>query len=513
MSNEANEAELKVVDDFTVNAVHLVTQEGLSVDISNLCLNFRLYESIYSKFVTADITLLDSINLLKHYQITGQEFIRISFQHGGLMDELTDTPTIDKTFRVYKLINVARPKETVQMYQIKLCDPFMFSTKNTRVQKVLRGSWSDMLYKVLSKDLGLQEQKIEHWEESKYNNYQFIVPDWTVNEFIDYVTSTASKGEKSSYKKSFFFYQTLMGGFNFKSLDNMVNGILEKTLGGTGKGEVVTEQMTEFPPLIFKPTSGAGDEPTREHIRKIGRPQRFDTLGATVGGAYASMMHCYDPVRKLQSLEYYDMQETFDRASANHVSGFPMIRTDSVLEGGEKGLTTEDPSSDGTTEGDTPPPKSDNANAQLPPNKQFESSIYCEYSTNHDFDNSDDIGNDEVFRGSKGSDGKLERRAMLELLQQQIIKVTIPIRSDLQVGQVIQLLIPEPEIMDEGSDTKDRVNDNRYLLTDLCIVGDVLSATGLCHLELVKESYAREISLDDIKAMNVSSSSTDNIGT
>ena len=64
MSNEANEAELKVVDDFTVNAVHLVTQEGLSVDISNLCLNFRLYESIYSKFVTADITLLDSINLL-----------------------------------------------------------------------------------------------------------------------------------------------------------------------------------------------------------------------------------------------------------------------------------------------------------------------------------------------------------------------------------------------------------------------------------------------------------------
>ena len=102
---------------------------------------------------------------------------------------------------------------------------------------------------------------------------------------------------------------------------------------------------------------------------------------------------------------------------------------------------------------------------------------------------------------------------MLELLQQQIIKVTIPIRSDLQVGQVIQLLIPEPEIMDEGSDTKDRVNDNRYLLTDLCIIGDVLSATGLCHLELVKESYAREISLDDIKAMNVSSSSTDNIGT
>ena len=503
-----------IADDFSINAIHLITQEGLSLDIGNLCVGFRLYESIYSKFRTADITLLDSVNILKHYGLTGQEFVRISITHGGLLEELSDIPTIDVTFRVYKAVNVTRLKETTQAYQLKLCEPSMFTSRNQRLQKVLRGSWSDMLYKVLENDMGIQEQNVEHWEESKYNNYQFIVPNWTINEFIDYVTNTASKGEKSTYKKSFFFYQTLMGGFNFKSLDNMVSGNLEKTMGGTGKGDTVNAAMDGIPPLIFKPTSGSKDEVTREHIRAIETPQKFDTLSGTMGGAYASSMIHYDPVRKLQSQEYYDMQETFDRASSTHVSGFPMIRTESVLgDAGERGLTSEDPSSDGTAEGDTPPPKTDNQSSQLAPNKQMESAILCEYSTNHDFDDSKDIGTDEIFRGgSNGSNAKLERKAMLEILQQSRIKVTIPIRTDLQVGQIIELLIPEPEIMDEGSETKDRINDNRYLLTDLCIVGDPLTARGLCNLELVKESYAREIKLEDIKAMNTAASSTDDIG-
>ena len=512
MSKKQDGAEQPIVDNFTVIAIHLVTQEGLSIDVSPICVGFRLYESIYTKFVTADLTLIDALNLLKHYQLTGQEFVRISFKHGGTEtpNEENKAPTIDKTFRLFKNVNVTRVKETVQTYQLRLCEPAMFTSKTTRMMSALRGSWSDMLWKTMS-TIGVYEDKIEHWEDSEYDNHQFIPPKWTVNRFIDYVTTHASKGKKSAYKNSFFFYQTLMGGYNLKSLDNMVSGNLEKTLGGKGKGNKVTDKMKGIPPLVFHPTSGASDVPTREHIRQITIPQKFDTLSATIGGAYASHMVHYDSVRKLESTEYYDMQETFDRSSQSHVSGFPMIRTSSVVGETEKALTTEDPSSDGTTEGDAPPPKSDNANSQLPANKQMEAVCVYAYSTNHDFDNNE-LGTDEVFRGSKhAGNGNLERIAMLEILQQNRIKVTIPIRSDLQVGQVIQLLIPEPEIMDEGSDTKDRINDNRYLLTDLCIFGDPLSATGLCNLELVKESFAKEITVEDIAKMNKSASSTDNI--
>ena len=39
----------------------------------------------------------------------------------------------------------------------------------------------------------------------------------------------------------------------------------------------------------------------------------FDTLKGTISGAYASHMKVYDPLRKLESEEVYDMEETFKR--------------------------------------------------------------------------------------------------------------------------------------------------------------------------------------------------------
>ena len=63
---------------FTIDAINLVNQEGESVDIQGLVLSFRLYESIYNKFVTGDINIIDGLDLLKNFKITGDEYIRIA---------------------------------------------------------------------------------------------------------------------------------------------------------------------------------------------------------------------------------------------------------------------------------------------------------------------------------------------------------------------------------------------------------------------------------------------------
>lgn len=503
----------KVVNnDFTLDAIHLVNQDGKSVDIGSLVQGFRLYESIYTKFVTADVTLLDAVNLLKHYALTGQEFIRISLMHGNTEDnDLGEVPIIDKTFRVYKVINITRIKETVQAYQLKLCEPQMVNSKTTRLNKVYRGSHSKMLSDVVRKEMVVKEQDIEHWEDSEYDNYQFVAPrTMSANKFIDYITSIAGKGKSSSFRNPFFFYQTLMGGFNFKSLDNMVSGILEKTT--FEKGDVrESNKMDEFPKLIFKPSTGADDVPLRTQIQSISIPQKFDTLGGTIGGAYSSYQFSYDPISKIDIEDYYDMEETYDRAEQSHVSGKPMIRTERMLiEGGgnELGLTTENATSGDKFE--APPVLTKNINNMLAPNRQMTGCVITDFSFKHGFDNSDKYDTDEVFRSGEVLDNStLERRAMMEVLQQNRIKITIPIRTDLQVGQVIELAIPEPEIMDEGSNTKDRINDNRYLLTDMMILGEPGKKLGHCNLELVKESFAKDISREEVEQMNKSGSKTD----
>lgn len=87
----------------------------------------------------------------------------------------------------------------------------------------------------------------------------------------------------------------------------------------------------------------------------------------------------------------------------------------------------------------------------------------------------------------------LERKGLLETLQQHRIVVTVPLRTDLTVGQIIRLNIPEPESQQSKQSTKDNLNDNRYLIIDLCINADPIHNRGVCYLECVKESYAMDI--------------------
>ena len=88
--------------------------------------------------------------------------------------------------------------------------------------------------------------------------------------------------------------------------------------------------------------------------------------------------------------------------------------------------------------------------------------------------------------------GILERRALLENLQQHRMLVSIPLRTDLSVGMIIKLDISSPEVAGDG-EIEDKVNDNRYLITDLSISCDPTDKTGVCYLECVKESYASKI--------------------
>ena len=52
--------------------------------------------------------------------------------------------------------------------------------------------------------------------------------------------------------------------------------------------------------------------------------------------------------------------------------------------------------------------------------------------------------------------------------------------------------LPSAEPTSE-EDTADKVNDDRYLVTDMKLVGDPTQLTGICTMECVKESYMTKI--------------------
>lgn len=460
--------------EFSVESLAIVNQEDESVDITNLAIGVKLFESIYNKFTTGHVNVLDGLNILGNYKFTGQEFIRISVaQKEGIGQEPDKKFTIDKTFRIYKVENVKRPKESSQLFQLRFCDPRMFFCRKKRLSKMFRGSYEEMLQSALIEEANIKPQEFDWFEETEPKNLQFICPNWTVSKFIDYVVNEANIGEKAEWKNGMFFFQTLNGGFRFSSIDTMLK--------------------REFPvPFSYRPRNAEETSQLdlnakgglNSMIKSFYIPQQFDTLRGTAKGAYSSMQKTYDPIRKQEVEFVYDLEKTMERGK--HLSGFPLIRTGEM----ERSLTLEnqiDPMiSPAVTEVDI----------DFPPNESYDSNVRYDFTSSHLFDNEDTLGNDEVFQGYKSVDNaRLERTALLEILQQNKIVVTIPMRTDLTVGNVIQLEIPQPE----PTNKEDKLNDGRYLITDLSISMSIPSKEGEMYLECVKESFAAKIA--DVKPL------------
>ena len=466
--------------EFNIEAFTLVNQYNESLDLTNMVMGFKLFESIFNKFVTGEVSVYDGLNLPKNFRMTGQEYIRIAFsQKEGVGEEAEKEFSIDKTFRVYKLDNINRSDELTQTYVLRICDPRMFFARRKRISQTLRGRYDQILQNALV-DVGkFKTDEFDAWEKTVPENKQFICPNWTVAELIDYITNNSQVGETYGFRNGLFFYQTLNGGFRFLSFDTMctMEFPIPFSLSPTNTVETSDENLNA--------PSGLNTA-----IQMYKKPQMFDTLQATVGGAYASTLKVYDPIRKLEEENVYDLKTSMDKG--DHVSGFPML----FLDDDERVLRPNEIVDPAVS------PTIDEIDIDIKPTEEFDSLIIRDYHNQHSFDNAENLSDPEVFEPRKLNDsGTLERRALLEILQQHRIQLTIPLRTDLTVGMIIKLKIPTPEVPGEG-DKSDKVNDDRYLITDLAVNGDTQAKTGLLQLECVKESYAKKIEdarpLDDV---------------
>ena len=459
------------VGEFVVEAFTLINQYNESLEITNMVMGFKLYESIFNKFVTGEVSIADGLNLPKNFRLTGQEYIRISIkQKEGNDEEAEEAFSIDKTFRIYKLDNIIRVDEITQSYVLRICDPRMFYARKKKISQTLRRRYDQILQNALI-DVGkFKVEEFDAWEQTKPDNKQLICPNWSVAQLTDYIVNNSQVGESHAFKNDMFFYQTLNGGFRFQSFDSMCTQEFPIPFSNIPRNTSQTEDENLNAPLGLNSA-----------ILVYKKPQMFDTLQGTVGGAYASTLKVYDPIRKLEEENVYDLESSMKKG--NHVSGHPMLYVDDL----ERVLTAGE-----VTEMTTSPEVSE-TDVDIQPTQEFGGVIINDYHNQHSFDNATSLSDPEVFESRKLNDsGVLERRALLDILQQHRIQVTIPLRTDLSVGMIIKFVMTTPETMGEG-DKADKVNDDRYLITDLAVEGDTVSKTGTCILECVKESYAQKI--------------------
>ena len=414
-------------------------------DITNLVSRIGLYESIYSKHTTGDISFIDGRNLIKNLSLTGQEKLRVVLQPFEGKESSTDeVQRIDRTFRIYKLSNVSKVDDIVQAYNIHFCEQLMFTSKETRLSKTLRGSHKKMLLDVLSTIVeseyggeGISMESVGTIDDTEGDNHQFLIPNWSVNKTFDWIVNNSNPSENEvGYKNSMFFYQTLTGQYNFKSLDSMLK-------------EQFSEVFT-FYPTIGNLTSSASEK--NKTILASLKPQEFDTLRGTSVGAYASTLKVYDPIRKIEEINTFDIETLYEKRK----------------------------------EGEYPLVNYDNKVSKI--RKKHNSLVINDYTTTHVFSNKKTITDDEEYMGIKSSDNsKLERQALIENLAQNTVEVSLPARTDVSVGQKVEFILQTGETaINEISSALSA--DDVYLITGLSLQINVIESNGTLNLECSKES-------------------------
>jgi len=450
-------------------AIDLINQEGQVIDIKQLVVQFDLYESIYNKFVTARMVIGDGINLLKNYRVNGQEFIRISCKMDD-GEKVSDAPySIDKTFQIHKIHNVKR-KGVLEVYEVELVSPRQFYTLRSRISRSYRGTYNDILVHLLTKEGSFKVDEFDYALPTS-PEVQFIVPNWTIDKTVDFICqqadSTSAEGDGApAFHRGFFFFQSLNGGFRFMDIDGMMK----------------LEQPATFTYGITQDKENPKDK--NFQIIDFHNPQLFDTLEGTRSGTYSGRQMTYDPILKLEMETHHDIGEVYNRK--NHLGQAPMIRTTSKTNGFFE--TTKTTGSGGDSI------ELQTTDANYSPNKSIGSALRVSTKMVHAHSSASEYTSDESIASyDSGADtpAGFERNAMHQILAQHRLEVTVPFRTDLTVGTVVNLIIPSGGSGLNSVD--DGLNDHRYLIIDLRVAGDPTSQEGITVMGVCKESYAKRI--------------------
>lgn len=454
-------------------SIQYQNQEDDSLDILNLVSSISLYESIYSKHTTGYMSVIDGRNLIKNLSLTGQEIFKIRYRL-PYKTESSKEEVIERKFRIYKITNIAKQKETdiLQGYNIHFCEPNAFRTKEERISKTLRGSHKQMIESLFT-DLEISED-VQNIEETEGEKHQFIVPNWSINKTLDWISNNANPIKKNSYKNSMFLYQTLDGQYHFKSMDSMLEETYPYVFSHHPRSNVNNEDLTV--------------EEKNRTILQSSKPQEFDTLHGISTGTYSSMLKVYDPIRKIEEINVYDIKDNISRR--NEIS-------ETTANSEDKGYIIKPLVSS----------KEDTGRYGEKPfaERKFNTTILNDYTTTHAFDNAKKLSDTEIFEGIKNTDNsRLERHALIGILQQNKIEVSVPLQTEMQVGQKIKIALPLGQVS-IGKESVKVQEDTNYLIISLATHINATTKVGITNLECSKESRVISGSVDTaelIKEMN-----------
>ena len=198
--------------DVEIKSLVMSTHTGTNVSLLDLYYEFSVFEDMLSPFMTASISIIDGVGLLKNAPLLGGEVVIIEFS----------TPTRKSakyTFFVKSIDDVdsVAPMHTSYSYTLNCISEEAFVDNTKIISKTYTGTVNDIIGTILKKDLG--SKKNFYFDKTKG------VQDFVINYEKPFraIRKLSKRGVSMQEKSSSYMFFEARDGFYYMPLETLAD--------------------------------------------------------------------------------------------------------------------------------------------------------------------------------------------------------------------------------------------------------------------------------------------------
>lgn len=383
---------LQFAGDIEVEEISITTSTD-TYDLSNFMIEFNLYEDVFSPCMYGSVVIFDTANIITEFPIIGTELITVKLRTPTLEDAPENI--IEKTFQLYSIVDRSLKNDRSQTYSLEFISKEGYADNVVTLNKTMSGSTDELaleVFKTVQTPRKIGESKITGIivEDTPHvSNIKYTSNNWSPFKNLNFIGKRVKGAVLNG--SDYLIYESNKS-FYFSSVEATIASQL-------ATGAVFDEYVYELQPGtisrsdVKKFGNTFPDEVTR--VESISLPKVLDLLDGQDSGYFGSVIRGYDMFTKKMSEDIFDnrinMKDFAKTGEGNPIPGdvfhnpFTVQRFES-----------------------------------------YNSALYNDYGLTRE---------DQALK-------TLGRTAYLNSFNQFKFQITIPGRTDIEVGNLISLLYP-----------------------------------------------------------------------
>ena len=205
---------IRFAGDVNVEQITITSRNGFTQNITNQVIGVELFEDMFSPFLSGNIIVKDSLDLINTIPLVGEELVDIKINTPSFegLDKV-----INNKFYLYKLSDVEFNADKSKIYRLHFISPEAIADMNKRISKSFSGKISDIAKEIINdQSYGFETKKFLNIEDTP-NTTKYVSNFWSPATNINYLLANAVTLDGNA---NFVFFENRTG-FNFISLTKL----------------------------------------------------------------------------------------------------------------------------------------------------------------------------------------------------------------------------------------------------------------------------------------------------